>query len=321
MKQRVLLVDDDPDLLKGLSRGLQKKFDIATAPNGQAALDYVKSEAPFAVAVIDMRMPGMTGLEVLKRMRKLSPDTQRIMLTGNIDQETAVNAVNEGSIFRFFNKPCAVETLTEGIDAAIRQYQFNQIERDLLEKTLAGSVKVLTDVLAMAAPKAFRHSARFREWAKLVAIDLELPQPWQLEIGCMLSPIGYVTLPADIAAKWTAGQPLSEKEQQTVSQLPAAGKRLIGNIPRMEDIAEIVYYQDKGYDGSGFPEDETKEEDIPRGARILKIFKALNEACGLEQPTVHHFAELASDIDQYDLELLYAMQTCLIEGYSRKSAG
>jgi response regulator RpfG family c-di-GMP phosphodiesterase len=260
-----------------------------------------------------MRMPGLNGLEVLKKLRKLAPDTQRIMLTGNVDQEAAVNAVNEGSIFRFYTKPCPAEALSEGIDAAIKQYQIITIERDLLEKTLAGSVKVLTDVLALAAPKTFRHSARFRDWARIVSPELEIALPWELEIAAMLSPIGLVTLPSALAAKWESGKLLSADEQKIVDQLPAAGKRLVGNIPRMQGIAEIIYYQDKNYDGSGFPEDGVKGSEIPLGGRILKIFKALNDVCQAAAPNDAAFEKLAQQRGKFDPHLLHNIANCLME--------
>jgi response regulator RpfG family c-di-GMP phosphodiesterase len=294
-----------------LKRRLYNKYHIATAIGGEAALEVVEKEQTFAVAVCDMRMPGLDGLEVLKRLRKRSPDTQRIMLTGNIDQETAVNAVNEGSILRFYTKPCSAEALSEGIDAGIRQHRLITAERDLLEKTLAGSVKVLTDVLALAAPNAFRHSARYRDWVRRCATDLGVAHPWQLEIAAMLSPIGQITLPAGLEAKWEAGEGLSDEERQVIEQLPASGKRLIGNIPRMQDISQIVYYQDKAFDGSGFPHDAVAGKDIPLGARILKILKGLNEACGDGKPDADSFASLASTPGIYDPDLLNQLRLSL----------
>jgi len=92
MAERILLIDDDADLLQGLKRRLRRKFDVTTAVGGEVALDLVRTEEPYTVAVSDMRMPGLSGIEVLQQLRKISPDTQRIMLTGNLDQETAVNA-------------------------------------------------------------------------------------------------------------------------------------------------------------------------------------------------------------------------------------
>ncbi|MCK5547005.1 MAG: response regulator, partial [Rhodospirillaceae bacterium] len=92
--RKVLLVDDEVNVLNGLKRQLRKQFDISTATSGQEALQIAGQEDPFAVVVSDMRMPGMNGVEVLERMQEISPDTTRVMLTGNADQQTAIDAVN-----------------------------------------------------------------------------------------------------------------------------------------------------------------------------------------------------------------------------------
>ena len=95
MTEKVLIVDDDANLLAGLKRQFRKQFDLSIAQSGEQALDLVESEGPFAVAVSDMRMPGMDGVGVLGALRKTAPDTVRMMLTGNADQQTAIDAINE----------------------------------------------------------------------------------------------------------------------------------------------------------------------------------------------------------------------------------
>ena len=109
MKPRILLVDDDPLLLAGLKRQLRRHFRIETAPGGAEALALVQGEEPFMVVVSDYRMPGMNGNQFLAQVREISPDTIRIMLTGFADVGAAVDAINEGQIFRFLNKPCPSE--------------------------------------------------------------------------------------------------------------------------------------------------------------------------------------------------------------------
>ena len=138
---KVLIVDDDVRLLAGLRRQLHRQFHVVTAEGGAAALDTNKEQGPFTVIVGDMRMPGMDGVQTLEAFKKQSPDTTRIMLTGNADQQTAIDAINKGNIFSFYTKPCTAEELAKGVDAGIRQHRLVTAERELLEKTLAGSVK------------------------------------------------------------------------------------------------------------------------------------------------------------------------------------
>ena len=158
MADKILLVDDDPNLLSALQRQLRKRFDLTTAQGGEEALAAVRAAAerrePFAVVLSDMRMPGMDGIEVLKQVKDIAPETVRMMLTGNADQQTAIAAINEGSILRFYTKPCPAEQLVAGLAAGVEQYRLVTAERDLFEKTLAGSIKVLADVVSMNDPTA-----------------------------------------------------------------------------------------------------------------------------------------------------------------------
>ena len=143
MNTEILFVDDDPDVLAGYQRSLRKDFKIDTALGGATALAQISSRAPYSVVVADMRMPGMNGIEFLMELERTAPDTIRIMLTGNADQKTARDAVNQGHIFRFLTKPCPQEELAFSLRAALKQYQLVTAERDVLERTLNGSARML----------------------------------------------------------------------------------------------------------------------------------------------------------------------------------
>src|SRR5690349_13581587 len=148
MSEKILFVDDDPNLLAGVERNLRRQFALDTAPGGEAGLAKIASSGPYAVVVSDRQMPVMDGITFLSRVRERCPDTVRIMLTGNVDLEHAVRVVNEGNIFRFLIKPCPHETLYSTIQDALRQYRLINAEKELLNKTLSGSIKLLTDILS-----------------------------------------------------------------------------------------------------------------------------------------------------------------------------
>src|SRR5208282_1041000 len=150
--EKILLVDDDNSILDGYRRSLSREFPMETAVGGQQALQMVAESGPYAVVVSDMRMPGMDGIQLLSKIKALSPDTIRVMLTGNADTDTAVNAINEGSIFRFLNKPCSKEVMAKTLTAALVQYRLVNAEKQLLEQTLSGSMQVLTEVLSLVNP-------------------------------------------------------------------------------------------------------------------------------------------------------------------------
>jgi len=100
-ESEILFVDDDPAILDGFQRALRKEFKIDTAVGPEKALSLCSGRPPYSVVVADMQMPVMNGIEFLTHLEKNSPDTIRIMLTGNADQKTARDAVNKGHIFRF----------------------------------------------------------------------------------------------------------------------------------------------------------------------------------------------------------------------------
>ncbi len=137
MSEKILIVDDDPHVLDGYTRSLRKRFHLDVASSAQAALDMATQHGPYAVVVADMRMPGMDGLELLTRLRKLAPDTVRIMLTGNADQQTAVNAVNQGQVFKFLNKPCKRETMAAALRSGLAEFNHTKERRMRLEQSTA----------------------------------------------------------------------------------------------------------------------------------------------------------------------------------------
>lgn len=121
MTARILFVDDDPVLLEAMERQFGERHGVETAGGGRAALDVFQRQRPFDVVVADQSMPGMTGVELLATIRSLSPDTVRILLTGDPDLQVVQDAVVDGIIFRVLAKPCTVDALQGVINAGIRR--------------------------------------------------------------------------------------------------------------------------------------------------------------------------------------------------------
>ena len=271
MDDKVLFVDDEVNILDSYRRSLRKMLKVETAPGGPQALELMEARGPFAVVVADMRMPGMNGVEFLAEAKLRSPDTVRMMLTGNSDQQTAIDAVNKGDVFRFLNKPCGPKDMARALYAAIKQHHLITAEKELLEKTLAGSIGVLSDVLSMVNPEAFGKTTRVKRLVRAVAAQMQLGDIWQYETMASLSQIGCVILPEELLSKHAHGIEFSEEEKQLFDQQASIGAHLLSKIPRLEEIANSVQYQGKNFDGSGVPFDSISAEDVPIGARILKI--------------------------------------------------
>ena len=317
MPSNVLFVDDDQNLLQAIKRNLEGTYDLTTVIGGDAALQAL-SEKEFAVAIVDMRMPGMTGLELLKIIKDKYADTVRIMLTGNADQQTALDAINEGSIFRFYNKPCSPEDLTVGIDAAIAQHNLITAERQLLENTLAGSVKVLVDILSIADPVAYGRSSRLAKWTEVIAQNIEVPQAWKMKMAAMLAPVVNIAIPIEVTEKWNSGDVLTENELEILSAAPGIAKELIGNIPRLRSVAEIVFLQHKGLDGSGMPMDLSAGVELPIESQILKILNDLDMALSDGLSYMAAFEKLYDHAERYDRELLKTVRQTLEREFGSK---
>lgn len=116
-KSRVLCVDDEPNILRSLKWLLQRQFDVTVAPSGEQALALL-AEGDFDVVVSDQRMPGMSGAELLREVRRRSPRSMRILLTGYSDIQAILRSVNEGEVFRYIHKPWDVNELPEVIAQA-----------------------------------------------------------------------------------------------------------------------------------------------------------------------------------------------------------
>src|SRR5580704_17984253 len=128
----ILFVDDDAAILDGFQRALRKEFNVDIARGAEEALALCARRPAYSVVVADMQMPVMNGVDFLVCLEKSSPDSVRIMLTGNADQKTARDAVNKGHIFRFLNKPCPKDELISTLKAALRYHELITAERELL---------------------------------------------------------------------------------------------------------------------------------------------------------------------------------------------
>ena len=164
-QETVLLVDDEERLLNGLRRQLRGEFEIVTAVGGERALEILESQSEVAVIISDMRMPGVTGVEVLEAFSKKSPTTTRIMLTGNAEQDCAVDAINKSHVFGFLNKPCSTDSLIESIESGLAHHRLLVGEKKLMETTLAGSIKLLADVVSLMDPATTLDSRKMGRWA------------------------------------------------------------------------------------------------------------------------------------------------------------
>jgi len=272
VNDKVLFVDDEENILQAYRRILRNRFSFHSALSGVEALEILNTQGPFAVVISDYRMPRMDGITFLSTVNQLFPDTVRMMLTGYADLETAMYAVNLGYIFRFMTKPCKPEALTSAVEAGLKQFQLINVERELLEKTLSSSIKVLIEILSLVNPVAFSRSLRLQQYVRHIVKEMNIRDSWQYEVAALLSQIGCVTLPPEILEKSLLNMMLSHQELKMLNDHPRIGAELLAKIPRLEEIAGMIAAQNDTCKGKRIEGEKPAEgESIAFGGDILRV--------------------------------------------------
>jgi response regulator RpfG family c-di-GMP phosphodiesterase len=275
---KVLFVDDEVNVLDGYKRLLFRDFDVETALGSTPALAMIEKKGPFSVIVSDMRMPGLNGAQFLAMVKERAPETVRMLLTGHADVNAAMEAVNEGNIFRFLTKPCEREDLVKAISAGVAQYRLVTGERDLLEKTLMGSIKVLADVMSAASPEAGGRSMRIAHYMRHMLEKYPLPEAWRFEAASTLSQIGCASLDSDLLQQAYSGAVLTGESKMRYESHPDAAMELLGKIPRMEGVAWMIGQQLQSQIPKEVPGmEEAAAKDLLFGAGMLKLAVAYED--------------------------------------------
>lgn len=310
MQNKALLVDDVANVLDSFRRNLRGQVAFDVANSGKAALGLM-AENHYAVLVTDMTMPDMNGLSLLREVKRLYPDTVRIMLTGNGDQQTAIDAVNGGDVFRFLTKPCSVVELKRVIEAGFHQHSLIMAEKGLLNQTVRGIVSVLAEVLELVNPQAAAHNVQLKMYMLQLAKELKLKQSWMLEPVAELSQLGTIVLPGVLADQYETSK-LTAAENELIEQHASLASDLLEKIPRFEAVARNIRYQDKCFNGEGVPADDVKGADIPFGARMLKVVNDFIRARESGLSTVDALRRLETDARWYDGKILLAFTRMLL---------
>jgi CheY-like chemotaxis protein len=307
MLEKILMVDDESKVLAGYELLLHKEFQIDTAASGAAALSSLETTGPYAVVVSDMRMPEMDGIQLLTRIKQLTPDTIRIMLTGDADIQSAVTAVNEGNIFRFLTKPCDKETLAKALSAGLMQYRLVTAEKELLESTLQGSIQVLAEMLGLVNPAAFGRALRVRRYVHNVVTSMALKNPWRFEVAAMMSQLGCVTLHPETVEAVQAGRPISPGEQARFDSHPNVAHDLLAKIPRLEPIAWMIAHQNDSSPIEGGATD-SETGDLRLGANLLRATFAFDDLVGKGLSKTEAASQLSQEHKGFDQRIFFALR-------------
>ncbi len=233
------------------------------------------------------------------------------MLTGQADMQTAIDAINKGGFFRFLIKPCPAEVLIGNIEDGIRQYRLVTMEKTLLEKTLRGSIEVLTEILAMANPVAFSRASRIAKLASSIASQIEGANGWEVSCAAMLSQIGCITLTHFLQEKIARSEALAPKEREEFNQHAIVTWKLLSRIPRLEVVAAAIRLQNRRFDGQSDSEDGIIGKKIPLTGRILKVVVDYDEMASQNWQPEAIVDLLRSREGAYDPYVLLALETAI----------
>lgn len=265
MAATVLFVDDEDNVLKSIDRlFFDDDMRILKAANAEEALNIFGKEE-IAVIVSDHCMPGMKGIELLSKVRELSPDTLKILMTAHADLGVAVNAINQGEVFRFIIKPWDNGNLVSTVREAVKRYQIIQSLKNNDKSTFLS----LAQTIELKDPYTGGHCERVADYALMIASELGLPEDEMesIKFGAWLHDCGKIGIPEKILNKKS---PLSEMEFDIIKKHPGWGAEVAKQANLSRKIINIIHYHHERYDGSGYPAC-IQGDAIPVESRIVTV--------------------------------------------------
>src|SRR5262245_1471165 len=169
------------------------------------------------------------------------------MITADVSQTSAVDAVNSGGVFRFLNKPISRHSFLRAVRDGLEDYRRRMAEKELLSSTVNGCISLLGEVLALVSPVAFAKTSRVTRMVEQICDQLDVTDAWELPMAATLSQLGCITLPDELIKQAIHAPRLSARDAELWRSHPRLGRDLISRIPRMDRIADIVLRQQCAY--------------------------------------------------------------------------
>jgi putative nucleotidyltransferase with HDIG domain len=293
-REKILIVDDETSVRAVLHAHLENEgSECVSSPNAFDALNKI-SEQHFSLVISDVMMPGMSGMELLRLVKKQDPETAFIMITGLMDINTAVDSLRTGAV-DFITKPFELPAIQRAVDRALERrrllienrYYQEELERKVRERTfelnealhdVEESYKITLEALVTALDarehETTAHSFRVREYAVALAETLDLNPDALVQVGrgALLHDVGKIGVQDSILLK--PGR-LSKSEWVEMRKHPQKGYEILKDIDFLSPAAEIVLCHQERWDGKGYPNGLSGSE-IPLGARIFAVVDTLD---------------------------------------------
>jgi putative two-component system response regulator len=284
-QERILIVDDEETIRRLVREALSNEgYQCQEAGNANQAMDKLLSNTVDRV-ILDIRMPGKSGAELLPEIKLRYPDTVVIMATAVTDNQTTIQCMKHGAD-DYFTKPFSLDDVILSVDRALEKRRLvlenREYQRHLEEKVQAQARKIRTSFLnavtslvhALEAKDEYTsgHSQRVADMSVAIAEELSLPRDNidRIRLAGLIHDIGKIGVRESVLNK--PGR-LTDEEFQHIKQHPGIGEHILTPIVDDEGILKMVRHHHERYDGKGYP-DGLSREQIPLGARILAVADA-----------------------------------------------
>ena len=274
MTQSVLFVDDEANILKAVRRLFKgEPFEVHTAGSGPAAIEFL-SGTPVQLIVSDQRMPGMSGVDLLARVREQWPDVVRIMITGNTEMKVAVEAINRGEIYRMLTKPWTDEEMRTTVKEALNLYSLKSeikrldlltreqngklhdlnknLEKKVIERTreiwqknlelslaYMNTIKALAGAIDAKDTYTGGHSARVGMYAGMIARRMGMAEDRvrRVYIAGILHDVGKIGIREGVLLK--PGR-LTREEYEEMKRHPILSAQILRPVPWLQDVTPAI---------------------------------------------------------------------------------
>lgn len=307
MRAKLLIVDDEPEVLKSLARLLKKHFELHLFDNAEEALVFLTNTHCHLI-LSDMKLPGMNGAEFLNHAAKLSPLSKKVVLTGHADIDEAKDVVNNANISRYFTKPWQNKELLSGLSELVTLYNEEQKHKRVIHSLKGSNFKLsaakkvmnetienmlishsqtnqqneelfhLNDELIDFSARLINllvgddtgHNYRIAQQARLIAKILNASNEEQeaIYLAGLYYSVGLASLPEELRSL-TREQMSPMQQHQWISSVQVSAE-ILQEIKPLTAAAHIVEHIYEHFDGTGLP-DKLAGDDIPLGARILFV--------------------------------------------------
>jgi response regulator RpfG family c-di-GMP phosphodiesterase len=277
MNHKILVVDDEPANTRMLERVFRNHFDVVTAQSGEEGLELLTVH-DISLIVSDQRMPGMTGVEFLKRSAELRPHCVRIILTGYTDVSDLVDALNSNVVYKFVTKPWVTDDLLQTVKRGLSHHETIKAQhrlnsentrlRDRLNAAGDSFLKVCSEMLRLKDEQLKERAERVRDTARMLgnAMDLDTATLESLSFTALLYGMADIYLPVKVATQGTLNLDIEFSRER--------GLELLAEMPNLQDVVVAIRHLTEHFDGSGAA--GLSGIQIPLASRIVATAKTFD---------------------------------------------